>query len=176
MRPGIGFLLGHPARWIALGFGAGLAPRAPGTVGTLWAWAAFLLVERWLGSLPWGWVILAGSVLGVWACARCARDLGVADPGCIVWDEVLAFWLILWVAAPATLLQQALLFALFRYFDAAKPGPVAWADGLFKARPSDGGAPIGWRQGLGILLDDFVAAACTLLTWALGLQLWRAFA
>ena len=172
MRPDIGFMLRHPARLIALGFGAGLAPKAPGTVGTLWAWAAFLLSERWFGAQPWGWLILVGSFVGVWACARCARDMGVADPGSIVWDEALAFWLILWVAAPTGLVEQALLFALFRYFDAAKPGPVAWADGLFK---SERGAVIGWRQGLGILLDDYVAAACTLLVWALGLQLWRAF-
>ncbi|MFN4115494.1 MAG: phosphatidylglycerophosphatase A [Inhella sp.] len=172
MRPDFAFMVRHPARLIALGFGAGLTPRAPGTVGTLWAWAAFLLIERWFGAQPWGWLILVGTAVGVWACARCARDMGVADPGSIVWDEALAFWLILWVAAPTGLIEQSLLFALFRYFDAAKPGPVAWADGLFTA---DRGAAIGWRQGLGILLDDYVAAACTLLTWALGLQLWRAF-
>lgn len=171
MKPSLAFMLRHPARLIALGFGAGLAPQAPGTVGTLWAWAVYLLAELGLGTLPWGWLVLGGTVLGLWACTRCAQHMGVADPGSIVWDEVLAFWLILWVAAPAGLIEQALLFGLFRYFDAAKPGPVAWADGLFKAQR---GAPIAWLQGLGILLDDFVAAACTLLVWALGLQLWRA--
>jgi phosphatidylglycerophosphatase A len=164
-KPSTRFMLGHPARWIALGFGAGLAPKAPGTVGTLWAWAVFLAVERFFGPQPWGWVIAGGTVLGVWACTRCAQHMGIADPGAIVWDEVLAFWLVLWVAGPVSLLQQVLLFGLFRYFDAAKPGPVAWADGLFK-RSNDG--RIGWRQGAGILLDDFVAAACTLLVWTLG--------
>jgi phosphatidylglycerophosphatase A len=169
--PNWSFMARHPARWLALGFGAGLAPRAPGTVGTLWAWAAFLLIERTLPGLPWGWVIGIGTLIGWWACTRCAQHMGVADPGSIVWDEVLAFWLILWVAAPDALWQQAALFALFRYFDAAKPGPVGWADRAYKLRP---GATIGWAQGWGILWDDFVAAGCTLFVWALGLHLWRA--
>lgn len=168
-QPTFDFMRRHPARLLALGFGAGLAPRAPGTVGTLWAWAAFLLAERLLGALPWGYVIVAGTLLGVWACTRCAQHLQVADPGAIVWDEVLAFWLVLWLTAPGPLWQQALLFGLFRFFDAAKPGPVGWADRLHKSR--DGA--IGWAQGWGILFDDFVAAGCTLLAWALGLSLWR---
>lgn len=163
MRPTFRFMLGHPARWIALGFGSGLAPKAPGTMGTLWAWAVFVAAERLIGPLPWGWVVLAGTAIGLWACTVCAQHMGVADPGSIVWDEVLAFWLVLWLCWPAGLLQQALLFGLFRFFDAAKPGPVRWADGLFKARGA-----ITWRQGAGILLDDFVAAGCTLLVWALG--------
>lgn len=169
MKPTLRFLFAHPAHLIALGFGSGLAPKAPGTAGTLWAWAAFWLLERGLAP-PWGWVIALGTVVGVWACTRCAQHLNVADPGSIVWDEVLAFWLVLWLVWPASWWQQALLFGLFRFFDAAKPGPVAWADALFKA---DTNGHIGWRQGLGILLDDFVAAACTLITWAVGLTLWK---
>lgn len=169
MTPTLRFLLGHPARVIALGFGAGLAPRAPGTVGTAWAWAAFLLLEHWLAP-PWGWVVLLSTGVGVWACTRCAQHLNVADPGSIVWDEVVAFWFILWLAGPLVLWQQVALFALFRYFDAAKPGPVAWADALFKTQRNG----VGWWQGVGILLDDFVAAACTLLVWALALTVWRA--
>ena len=66
--------------------------------------------------------------------------------------------------------MQAAAFALFRYFDAAKPGPVGWADRLFKLKP---GQAIGWRQGLGILFDDLVAAGCTLLVVALWLSWWR---
>lgn len=169
MTPTLRFLLAHPAHLMALGFGAGLAPKAPGTAGTLWAWGSFLLLEHSLAP-PWGWVIALGTLAGVWACTVCARHLQVADPGSIVWDEVLAFWLILWLAGPSTLVQQALLFGLFRYFDAAKPGPVAWADRLFKPQAK---GTIGWLQGFGILLDDFVAAACTLATWALGLALWK---
>ena len=166
--PTLRFMLGHPARVIALGFGAGLAPRAPGTVGTLWAWAAFLVLERFFAPVPWGWVILFGTLIGLWACTRCQQDMGVGDPGAIVWDEVLAFWLILWVLGPMSLLQQTIAFALFRFFDAVKPQPVAWADALFELRPGD---PIDWRHGFGNLLDDFVAAGCTLIVWALAVRL-----
>lgn len=177
-RAGARFLLRHPAHLLALGFGSGLAPRAPGTVGTLWAWLAFLVADRWVGGLlgpaGWGGVIAGGLVLGSWACAKTARDLRVADPSAIVWDEVLGFWLVLWLLMPAGLAMQLLAFALFRFFDAVKPGPVGWADRLFKA--SRGGRPIGWREGFGILFDDLVAAGCTLLVIALGLAAWQTIA
>lgn len=169
-RPSMRFLMHHPAHWVALGFGSGLAPRAPGTVGTLWAWAAYLVLSTWLSPWAWGWVIFASLPLGIWACTRTAQDMGVADPGAIVWDEVVAFWLVLWLLMPAGLLMQALAFGLFRYFDAAKPGPVGWADRRFKLQP---GQVIGWRQGFGILFDDLVAALCTLLVLALGVRLWN---
>lgn len=164
------FLVRHPAHWIALGFGAGLAPRAPGTIGTLWAWAAFLVLDRWLDATAWGVVIVMSTLIGIWACAKTARDLGIADPGAIVWDEVVGFWIVLWLVMPAGLLMQAIAFGLFRLFDTVKRGPVGWADGLFKLR---GGAAIGWRQGFGILFDDLVAALCTLLVIALGVRLWN---
>ena len=162
-RVSLRFMLGHPARWIALGFGSGLSPRAPGTVGTLWAWAAFLVADPWLSAEQWGWIIALSLPLGWWACTRCAQHLGVADPGAIVWDEVLAFWLILWLVMPTGFWGQAVAFGLFRYFDAAKPGPVGWADRLCKLKA---GQAIGWRQGFGILFDDLVAALCTLLVIA----------
>ena len=167
------FLWRHPSHLIALGLGSGLSPWAPGTVGTLWAWLSFLILEPWVSRLgDWGWagVIVAALLLGQWACTRTAQHLRVADPGAIVWDEVVAFWLVLWLWLPAGLWAQLLAFLLFRYFDAAKPGPVGWADRRFKLKP---GEAIGWRQGAGILLDDLVAAACTLLSLALGLRLWQ---
>ena len=95
-----------------------------------------------------------------------ARKLGLADPGAIVWDEVVAFWLVLWLITPAGFWSQAVAFVLFRFFDAVKPGPVGWADRLFK-HPAGEGA-IGWREGFGILFDDLVAAFCTLLTHRAG--------
>lgn len=156
---------------MALGFGCGLSPWAPGTVGTLWAWVAWLLMVPYLSDLEAGLVIAASALLGWWACARTAREMAVADPSAIVWDEVVAFWLVLWLVLPASLLQQAVAFALFRFFDAVKPGPVGWADRVFKGQP---GSPIGARQGFGILFDDVVAAACTLLVIALGRALWPA--
>ena len=72
--------------------------------------------------------------------------MNIADPGSIVWDEVVAFWLVLWLVTPAGLLAQTVAFALFRFFDAAKPGPVAWADQLFKQRGAAPGACAGARR------------------------------
>lgn len=154
----------HPAHLISLGFGSGLSPVAPGTAGTLWAWLAFAVLNPWLTPLAWGGVLAVGTLVGWWACTRTARALGTADPGAVVWDEVLAFWAVLWLVTPAGFSTQLAAFVLFRFFDAVKPGPVAWADGLFKSRS---GQPPGWAQGFGILLDDAVAALCALLVLAL---------
>jgi phosphatidylglycerophosphatase A len=165
-KPSWRFLFSHPAHAIALGFGSGLSPIAPGTVGTLWAWIAFIVLQPHLNDLQWAWLLAGSLVVGWWACTVAARHLAVSDPGAIVWDEIVAFWLVLWLVMPATLWAQLAAFALFRVFDAAKPGPVAWADQLFKVRR---GVPIGWAQGFGILFDDFVAALCALLVIAL----WR---
>jgi len=167
-RPTVRFMLSHPAHVLALGAGSGLSPRAPGTVGTLWAWAAFLLLQFVWGSgsaadLRWALLIGGGTLVGWWACTRTAQHLGTADPGAVVWDEVIAFWLVLWLIMPTGWVGQLLAFALFRYFDAAKPGPVGWADRRFKLQA---GRPIGWAQGWGILFDDLVAALCTLLVLA----------
>jgi len=161
--PGWRFLLAHVSHLVALGFGSGLSPRAPGTVGTLWAWAAYLLIDAlWQPSdLAWAGLIGATLLLGWWASVRTVQRCGIADPGYIVIDEIVAFWLVLWLAMPMGLLGQAVAFALFRYFDAAKPGPVAWADQVFKGA--------GWRGAWGIMFDDLVAAFCTLLVIAL----WR---
>jgi phosphatidylglycerophosphatase A len=164
--PGARFLLRHPAHFIALGAGSGLSPAAPGTVGTLWAWLAFAALSTWMSAARWAVLLAAGFLVGWWACTVTARNLAVADPGAIVWDEILAFWIVLWLVTPAGFWTQFAAFALFRLFDAAKPPPVAWADRLFKGRP---GEPVGWRHGFGILFDDLVAALCTLLV----LALWR---
>lgn len=172
-RPTWRFMLSNPLHVIALGFGSGLAPRAPGTVGTLWAWAAFLILQRVLGDAEWAWLIGAGFVLGCWASAVTARHLGTADPGAVVWDEVIAFWIVLWLVMPASLLAQTVAFVLFRLFDAAKPGPVGWADRLFKPAPDASGARrIGLAQGFGIMFDDLVAALCTLLVIAAWRFVW----
>lgn len=167
-RPSARFAFNHPAHALALGFGSGLSPWAPGTVGTLWAWVAFLVADPWLDDTQWALVIGAAFALGWWACTRTARDLRQSDPGCIVWDEVVAFWIVLWLVTPAGFAMQALAFGLFRLFDAAKPGPVAWADRRFKG--VQGQRP-GWRQGFGVIFDDLVAAGCTLLVLALGTAL-----
>jgi phosphatidylglycerophosphatase A len=149
---------------IALGFGSGLSPVAPGTAGTLWAWAAYLVLQQWLQPLQMGLLIAASCVVGWWACTVTARHLNCLDPGNIVWDEIAAFWLVLWLVMPAGLLGQFVAFALFRFFDAVKPGPVGWADRAFHG--------FGPRGGFGIMFDDLVAAFCTLLVIAI----WRFFA
>lgn len=157
LRPGVRFLLAHPAHAIALGFGAGLSPVAPGTVGTLWAWLAFVVMGRWLDDAGWALVIAAALAVGWWACTRSARDLGVADPGSIVWDEVVAFWIVLWLLPSHALWMQALAFALFRAFDIAKPPPIRRVEARF-------------RNGFGVMLDDLIAAFYTLLVIALGVR------
>ena len=141
---------------------------APGTVGTLWAWLAFLVMDRWLDATGWGLAIGLGLALGIWACTVTARNLAIEDPSCIVWDEVIGFWIVLWLVTPAGFGLQLLAFVLFRIFDAVKRGPVGWADARFKRRR---GQPIGWGQGFGILFDDLVAALCTLLVLAVLMNL-----
>ena len=163
VRPTLGFMLQHPAHVIALGFGSGLGRVAPGTVGTLWAWLAFLVLQLWLTPSQIGWLIAASIPVGWWACTVTARHLRVADPGHIVWDEVVAMWIVLWLTMPMGFWGQLTAFALFRFFDAVKPQPVKWADRLFKG--------FGPRGGWGIMFDDLVAAFCALMVMAL----WRHF-
>ena len=162
-RAGPRFLLRHVAHFVALGFGSGLSPVAPGTAGTLWAWLSFLMIGFvWAPTdAQWGALIGVACLVGWWASTVTARHMGVSDPGQIVVDEIAAFWLVLWLVMPTAFWGQLAAFALFRFFGAAKPGPVGWADRLFKG--------FGWRGGFGILFDDLVAAGCTVLVVAL----WR---
>jgi len=171
VRPSGDFMMAHPAHVMALGFGSGLSPAAPGTMGTLFAWAVFAVLQHRLTELQWGLLIGLSIAAGWWACTLTARHLRVRDPGSIVWDEVVASWLVLWLISPIGLGEQLAAFALFRFFDAVKPGPVAWADRLFHdADPACD--PLAWRKaGWGIMLDDLVAAFCTLLV----LAAWRAW-
>ncbi len=163
VRPTFRFMAKHPAHWIAMGFGSGLAPKAPGTVGTLWGWAAFAVLNLWLTPPLWGAVIAASLLIGWWASTVTARNLRTCDPGSVVWDEIVAIWIVLWLMMPAGFWWQLAAFGVFRYFDAAKPGPVRWADRLFKIEP---GQPVTVWQGFGILFDDLVAAGCTLVVLA----------
>jgi phosphatidylglycerophosphatase A len=146
-----------------MGFGSGLSPRAPGTAGTLWAWLAFLAISFVWAPTDAQWAAIIGITFAVgwWACTVTARHLGTSDPSAIVIDEIAAFWLVLLLVMPAGFWAQLAAFLLFRFFDAAKPDPVGWADSLFKG--------FGARGGFGIMFDDLVAAFCTLLVIAL----WR---
>jgi phosphatidylglycerophosphatase A len=168
-RPTLRFMLSHPAHWLGLGFGAGLSRMAPGTAGTLWAWVAFVLLSPWLGDSDWAWVIGLSMPVGWWACSVTARNMRVLDPGSVVWDEIAAFWLVLWLVMPAGLAAQAMAFGLFRFFDAVKPGPVGWADALFHDMDPNTDRFAWSKAGFGIMFDDLVAAGCTLLVIAI----WR---
>ena len=156
------FMWSHPAHVLAMGFGSGLSPKAPGTVGTLWAWAAYGLMNLFLTTSDIGSLIALSLPVGWWACTVTAQHMQVQDPSAIVWDEIVAFWLILWLWMPVGLWGQFIAFVLFRFFDAVKPGPVGWADRHFHG--------LGWRGGWGIMFDDLVAAFCTLLC----ISLWQA--
>ena len=156
------FMWSHPAHVLAMGFGSGLSPKAPGTVGTLWAWASYELMTLFMTTSDIGLLIALSLPVGWWACTVTAQHMQVQDPSAIVWDEIVAFWLILWLWMPVGLWGQFIAFVLFRFFDAVKPGPVGWADRHFHG--------LGWRGGWGIMLDDLVAAFCTLLC----ISLWQA--
>lgn len=145
----LAFMNRHWAHWLALGFGSGLAPRAPGTAGTLVAWFTWMLMALWLNHTALFFVVAWSLVLGVWICERTVRALGVHDHPGIVWDEIAAFWAVLWMVGDDWQ-WQLLAFALFRFFDAAKPPPIGWVDRRVKG-------------GFGVMIDDVIAAAATLL-------------
>jgi len=150
-RPRPGFAFSHPAHAVALGFGAGLAPFAPGTAGTVLGWAIGWII----GGLHAGLIFLSLIVLfliGLWACDVTGRHLGVADHGAMVWDEVVAFVLVLAIV-PRELAWQAAAFVAFRFFDIAKPPPIRY----FERR---------YGGGFGVMFDDLVAAAYALLALA----------
>lgn len=151
LQPDLKFLFAHPAHLIAFGFGSGLAPKAPGTVGTLLGLPLYWLIAAAAPDLPNRIILLiAAFLLGVWACGRSGRALGVADHGGMVWDEIVAFALVLMFIpaplSPASWPWIALAFALFRLFDILKPWPIRLADAHLK-------------NGFGVMFDDLLAAA-----------------
>lgn len=141
-------LVRRPVHWLAFGFGAGLAPRAPGTFGTLVAVPFYCLIQGWPLAAYAVWILVTFAV-GVYLCDRCARDLGVHDHPGIVWDEMVGYWItMLW--APFGWQWVLLGFVWFRIFDIAKPWPIGWADRRVQG-------------GLGIMLDDVLAGIYALL-------------
>jgi phosphatidylglycerophosphatase A len=150
MKPDGHFLLAHPAHFIALGFGSGLASKAPGTFGSLAGVLLFWVLAQSGPDLAALLIFIALCfVIGIWACAQTGRKLGAADHGSIVWDEIVAVW---WVLAftPAGWLWWLAAFGLFRFFDILKPWPIRWFDTRFK-------------NGFGVMFDDLLAALYTLL-------------
>jgi phosphatidylglycerophosphatase A len=143
------FVFTHPAHFIALGFGTGLAPVAPGTFGTLLAFPIYVALDRWLDPLQLFGVIALFFAIGVWACGRTGRDLGVADHSAMNWDEVVSMLLTLLIV-PVDLQWWVFAFVAFRFFDVVKPQPIRYIDRTVKG-------------GLGVMFDDVVAAFYTLL-------------
>lgn len=136
-------VLADPVHWLAFAVPAGLSPKAPGTVGSLWGIGLYLLTADW--PLAWQLALAAGTFLiGIPICGVSSRRLGVHDHGGIVWDEVVGCYMTLLPAA-AGWWWLAVGFGLFRLFDIVKPRPIRDLDHRL------GG-------GLGIMLDDVVAA------------------
>src|SRR5258706_13135677 len=121
--PDARFLFGHPAHFIALGFGSGLVPWAPGTFGTLVAFPICWALELFLPPLAVAFVAIPLFFIGVWACEVTGRDLGAADHGAMVWDEIVAF-LPLAALASASLLLSAVPFALLPPLPTWEPLPL----------------------------------------------------
>ena len=152
--PALRFLVRHPAHFIALGFGAGLSPFAPGTFGTLVAIPLAAVLRAYSSDAVFLAAIIALALAGVWAAGVTGRALGVPDHGSIVIDEVVAFLLVLWFVGGEPF-RIALAFLLFRLFDILKPPPIRQLDAALK-------------NGVGVMLDDLLAAGYTLLALALG--------
>jgi phosphatidylglycerophosphatase A len=135
-------ILANPIHLLAFGFGAGLSPKAPGTMGTVVAVLIYLVLPS-MPPIIYAGLVLLSFVFGIWICAKTAEDLGVHDHGGIVWDEFVGYWITMFMA-PSGLFWVLLGFVLFRLLDIVKPWPIKWADKELAG-------------GLGIMLDDVLA-------------------
>lgn len=147
--------LRNPWHLLATGFGSGLSPVIPGTMGTLAAVPFYLL----LAELPFTVylaLVLIAAVLGITICQKTSDDMGVHDHGSIVWDEFVGFWITMAVA-PVVSWQWLLAgFVLFRFFDMVKPWPISWLDKHV-------------HGGFGIMVDDVLAGLMAMISlWGLG--------
>ena len=131
-----------PVLFFAFGFGAGLAPKAPGTVGTLVAVPIYLLLVHtnwWIYSA----VVLVSFGLGIWICGKSSEELGIHDHGGVVWDEMVGYWITMFLA-PTGWVWILLGFGIFRALDILKPWPIRVVDKHM-------------HGGIGIMLDDVLA-------------------
>lgn len=135
-------ILKNPIHCLAFGFGSGLAPKAPGTFGTLMAVPLYLVLSQ-CSPLIYALIVLIAFIVGVYLCGKTADDLGVHDHPGIVWDEFVGFWITMF-AAPAGILWLIAGFALFRLFDIWKPWPIKILDHRIES-------------GFGIMIDDVLA-------------------
>jgi phosphatidylglycerophosphatase A len=148
-RPKPSYFLKSPILFFAFGMGSGLAPKAPGTAGTLVA----LLIWFFLADLPieiYMVIVAIAAIFGIYLCGRAAKELGIYDHPGIVWDEFVGLWIAM-IGLPVTWSSIIAGFFLFRVFDILKPWPIGWIDKNFNG-------------GLGIMLDDIVAGIATAVT------------
>ncbi|ELS8949711.1 phosphatidylglycerophosphatase A [Vibrio fluvialis] len=150
--------LTNPWHLLATGFGSGLSPVVPGTVGTLASVPFYLLLAQ-LPLTLYIVVVIAASLIGIKICQVTSDDMQVHDHGSIVWDEFAGFWITMLIVP---MLQLPVFewkwllagFVLFRFFDMVKPWPIGWLDKRV-------------HGGLGIMLDDLVAGVMSALALAL---------
>lgn len=155
--PGLSVLWRHPVQLLAFGFGAGLAPRAPGTLGSLVALPVYLLLSP-LDVPAYLALVAALFALGVWVTGRAEREIGVHDHPGIVFDEIVGQLMAL-TLAPVSVVALLLGFGFFRLFDIWKPFPISWLNDR---------VPGGW----GIMIDDLVAGIAAALCLHGVLALW----
>ncbi len=147
-QPDFKFLISHPAHFLALGFGSGLAPKAPGTFGTIVGLPLYYLIANYPIGVQLA-IMAAMFVIGIYFCEVAGNNLGVSDHGSIVWDEIVAMMLVLTIA-PMHWLWWLVAFALFRLFDIWKPFPIRQCDAKLKG-------------GFGVMFDDLLAALYAML-------------
>ena len=138
-----------PIQFLAFGFGSGLAPKAPGTFGTLAAVPIYWFIAEW-PALHYAGFILVTAILGIWICGAASKQLGVHDHGGIVWDEFVGYWITMW-AVPMDWEWIVAGFVVFRVFDIVKPWPIGWLDKKVSG-------------GFGIMVDDIVAGIMACIT------------
>ena len=148
-NPSFSELIKSPSLFLAFGFGSGLAPKAPGTFGSMAGLVIWLLLADL--SLPaYLTIVTLSGLAGVYICGTAAEKLGVHDHGGIVWDEFVGLWVAM-AALPVSWASIILGFGLFRFFDILKPWPISWLDKKVSG---------GW----GIMLDDIAAGAAASAT------------
>jgi len=148
--------LKNPLHFLALGFGSGAAPVAPGTFGTVAAVPVYLLLVQ-LPFVGYLFSVILISIVGIYICGRTAEDWGVHDHSAIVWDEIAGF-LVTMILAPVSVVSVVLGFAYFRLFDIWKPYPISWLDKKVEG-------------GFGIMVDDLLAGVFAALLLQISLYL-----
>lgn len=157
LKPTASWVFRSPARIVAFGFGSGLLRPGPGTWGTLLAWVLWVLVLSRFSDMAIAVMLGLSFAYGCWVCQRVGKELGRPDHGGMVWDEFVAFWMVLWLS-PGGWAVQLLAFVLFRLFDIIKPPPIHFFDARLK-------------NGFGVMWDDLLAAAYSLLIIAILVRL-----